>query len=230
MVSGEQEFVRSPLSDPRDTMRNVPSQNRSLDRIDAILDAAASLVDAGGMESVNVTAVAFTSGSSVGAVYRYFPNMNALLYSLAQRNLQRLLLQVEEGSRTTSAEPWSSLDHTFDAYINMYRSEPGFRHLRFGEAISDRLIGHAESTNKAIARQFAGMIAETHGVEITDHMLFHLEVAATTFMALADQAFRDNPEGDPAILSYAKLLVKNQMLQEIPIHSRAPEIRTSPPS
>ena len=54
------------------TSRVEPSQDRSAKRIASMLDAAARIVGESGIDRVTVTTVAFYSGSSVGAVYRYF--------------------------------------------------------------------------------------------------------------------------------------------------------------
>src|SRR5690606_28170896 len=76
------------LVPPTLSMRTTPVQQRGADRITQLLDAAAELIDDQGIDGLTTTAVAARSGSSVGVVYRYFPNIQALLRGLAARNHQ----------------------------------------------------------------------------------------------------------------------------------------------
>jgi AcrR family transcriptional regulator len=197
--------------------RLEPSQDRSAKRIASMLDAAARIVDESGIDGVTVTAVAFHSGSSVGAVYRYFPSVSALLRALAQRNLNHFFERVEEGSEATPNIPWASLELTLGSYVQMHRTTPSFRILRFGDIITDRFLTHEESNNRVIARQFAGMLSETHGVTVDDDMVFHLEVAITLFSGLVDQAFRDVPEGDARMIEQATAMTVAYLRTNLPL-------------
>ena len=108
-------------------LRNVPVQQRSADRMEALLDAAAAIISEEGVDGVTTTAVAYRSRSSVGVLYRYFPNVESLLKALAQRNMQRFFELVQEGIDKAPVDvPWSSFGNTLDAYVYMYRHEPGF--------------------------------------------------------------------------------------------------------
>ena len=203
--------------EPAVELRTVPVQRRSADRMEALLDAAAHLIDEGGIDAVTTTAVAYRSGSSVGVLYRYFPNVDALLRQLAQRNLVTYLEAVREGSDMTPDEPWSSWDLTLDAFVKLCRSEPSFRRLRFGELITDRFLSDSEPNNAIIARHFADMVSETHSVPVTKDMLFHLEIAVAMGQALMTEAFRTNARGDKRIIEEARRVIGDYLRTSIPI-------------
>ncbi|MFZ9087676.1 MAG: TetR family transcriptional regulator [Pontimonas sp.] len=206
----------SPLR--RDT-RATPIQQRSSERIEAILSATATIIDQEGIDAVTTTSVAFRSGSSVGVIYRYFPNIDSLLHTLAQRNLHLYLDKVQEGSDRSPEEPWSSWDFTLDSYIDLCRHEPGFRSLGFGDIITNRFLSTEESNTSVIAKAFAGMVSETHQVPVTKEMLFHLECAITMGMALVSLAFERKARGDRATIEQARVTIGEYLRTHLPISS-----------
>jgi AcrR family transcriptional regulator len=197
--------------------RAVPIQLRSNHRMRNLLDAAAAIIATEGIDAVTTTSVAYRSGSSVGVIYRYFPNIDSLLRALAHRNLQRYLARVEEGSDRTPAEPWSSWDLTLDGFVDMCRNEPSFRQLGFGDIINDRFLDNEVSNNTVVAKAFAGMVSETHQVPVTDEMLFHMEVAVWMGDSLLKRAFHADPIGDERFIEEARRVIGDYLRSNLPI-------------
>ena len=77
-------------------LRVEPAQERSLARIDALLDAAAAVVDEVGFDRLTTAQVAELSGASIGTVYRYFPDRIALLAALHDRAVLRYRVAASE--------------------------------------------------------------------------------------------------------------------------------------
>jgi len=77
----------SPLSTGRAPARDarVPSQSRGHKRVDAILDAAEQLIIEVGVEAATVNAIAERAGASIGSLYHFFPNREAIHQALALR-------------------------------------------------------------------------------------------------------------------------------------------------
>jgi AcrR family transcriptional regulator len=69
--------------------RKRPSQARSRDTVQVILDAAAQVFEARGWAAATTNRIAERAGVSVGSVYEYFPNKDAIAVSLAERELER---------------------------------------------------------------------------------------------------------------------------------------------
>ncbi|HEY2466431.1 MAG TPA: helix-turn-helix domain-containing protein, partial [Terracidiphilus sp.] len=63
-------------------VRVAPQQERSERRLAAFLDAAAALFAEVGYEAATMTAIAERSGSSIGALYNYFPDKQAVALTL----------------------------------------------------------------------------------------------------------------------------------------------------
>lgn len=64
------------------TVRRSPQQDRSTRRVEAFLEAAEALFAELGFEATTMTAVAERAGSSIGALYSYFPDKKALALAL----------------------------------------------------------------------------------------------------------------------------------------------------
>lgn len=62
--------------------RRVPRQERGERRVAEVLEAAAAVIAEVGYEAATMTAVAERAGASIGAVYQYFPNKDAIVVAL----------------------------------------------------------------------------------------------------------------------------------------------------
>jgi AcrR family transcriptional regulator len=67
------------------TARRVPQQERAARRVDALLEAAGAVIAERGFDAATMTAIAERAGASIGAVYQYFPNKEALVFALRTR-------------------------------------------------------------------------------------------------------------------------------------------------
>jgi AcrR family transcriptional regulator len=70
--------------------RKSPRQARSRHTVDAILDAAARVFAQEGYESTTTNRIADVAGVSVGSLYQYFPNKDALVAALHRRHSQQM--------------------------------------------------------------------------------------------------------------------------------------------
>ena len=70
--------------------RIAPRQARAQASVDAILEAAARILEADGEPGFNTNAVAERAGVGIGTLYRYFPDKQAILVTLADRERTRV--------------------------------------------------------------------------------------------------------------------------------------------
>jgi AcrR family transcriptional regulator len=66
--------------------RRTPRQARASATVDAILTAALQLLETGGVEVLTTNHVAEHAGVSIGTVYQYFADKQAILSALAERS------------------------------------------------------------------------------------------------------------------------------------------------
>ncbi len=75
-------------SDRLGNQRRSPSQARSRATWEAIVEAAAQVLERVGAEGFNTNAVAERAGVSIGTLYQYFPDKRAILAAAAKRELR----------------------------------------------------------------------------------------------------------------------------------------------
>lgn len=78
--------------------RKSPRQGRSIATVDAIFEATIQVLLGDGLMRLTTTRVARRAGVSVGTLYQYFPNKEALLFAVLERHLALLAGAIEEAS------------------------------------------------------------------------------------------------------------------------------------
>jgi AcrR family transcriptional regulator len=96
-------------------------------RREDLLDATASVLDRGGWDALNTNAVAREAGTSIGTLYQYFRDKEALLAGLLARHEVRLQGAVEAAIARGGTDPFAVGDAVVDAFAEVWRSEPGYR-------------------------------------------------------------------------------------------------------
>jgi AcrR family transcriptional regulator len=76
------------------TPRKHPRQQRSRETVGVILEAAAQLFNRHGYRETTTNKIAERAGVSIGSLYQYFPNKDALLVALAEHYLTEAGRQV----------------------------------------------------------------------------------------------------------------------------------------
>jgi AcrR family transcriptional regulator len=198
---------------PQPMVRTEPVQQRSAQRVAHLLDTAAVLIDELGIDGLTTSDVALRGDSSVGVVYRYFPNIQSLLRALAARNMSRFTESIFDAMVSDSVQWRQTVDIAIDTFIEFNRSEPGFRALRFGDIIDDRFLEPEFSNNGVFARALGGLLAEKYGFVPNEKLLFDIEVAIEVADALLQRAFLLDKRGEQRFIDAARL-ISNQYLRE----------------
>lgn len=196
------------LAAPARMLRNEPIQARSTARLEALLDAAAGIVDEIGFERLTTAMVAERAGASIGTVYRYFPDRIALLQSLASRNLERVLARVTGEVVDSRRGDWhTALDAAFGILVDAYRDEPGFRGLRVGDVLDLRPRLGDRTFKSIVADRLLDGLVERFELADSPEIRFRFETAVEVADALATRAFEYDPAGDEAFLTAGRDLV-----------------------
>lgn len=193
-------------------VRTEPTQRRSSQRLDALLDAAAEIVDESGFERLTTQMVAERAGASIGTVYRYFPDRVAVLHALRERSVRRFRERVaDELERADLATWWSIIDLSFDVCADMYRDEPGFRVVRGAQ----RELAE-DDVEPELAHRMARLIEVEFGGDIdAEELRFRLGVAMEFGDALISRAFDRDEEGDERYLEEARRLVHDYLAEHL---------------
>lgn len=106
--------------------RRNPEQSRAKVTCDAILTAAAQVLERGGDAAFTTNRIAERAGVSIGSVYQYFANKDDILVALAEREEATLL--TDNGLRDlSSARRESALRLGLRSYINLLPNCPTAR-------------------------------------------------------------------------------------------------------
>ncbi|WP_020074852.1 TetR/AcrR family transcriptional regulator [Cryocola sp. 340MFSha3.1] len=205
LVAG-QNTVGAPL------VRTEPIQERSAARIDALLDAAAEVVDEIGFDRLTTAMVAERAGASIGTVYRYFPDRIVLLQALRDRALLRYRRSVVEAIDAQSPEHWwNAVECAIDAFVDMFRTESGFRIIRFSGAERAGAGEEDLAQDTGFAHQFAQILADEYGLPAGEDLAFRLQVVVEIMDSLITRAFVEDPNGDERYIAEARTVAREYL-------------------
>ena len=117
--------------------RKKPSQARSRATVEAVLAAAAQVFQRQGYAGATTDRIAERAGVSVGSLYQYFPNKDAILVALAERHIDAGFALVREllAEALSDVPPLSSVLRRFVlAMIALHEREPELHRVLFEEA------------------------------------------------------------------------------------------------
>ena len=80
----------------QDVARRLPKQDRALHKIDLIFEATTRLLDSVDIVNLTTNAIAAKAGISIGTLYQYFDDKDAILDALSGRELKGLGSKVME--------------------------------------------------------------------------------------------------------------------------------------
>ncbi|KRE30750.1 TetR/AcrR family transcriptional regulator [Agromyces sp. Soil535] len=199
----------------RRSVRTEPTQRRSTQRLDALLDAAAEIVDETGFQRLTTQMVAERAGASIGTVYRYFPDRVAVLHALRERSIRRFRERVaDDMERTELRTWWDVVDVALDACTALYRDEPGFTVVHAGRRETADGDGEPEFAHRMAMLIEAEFDLDSDG-DAAAELRFRLGVALELGDALISRAFEREPAGDERYLAEAKRLVHDYLAEHL---------------
>jgi AcrR family transcriptional regulator len=173
-----------------------------------MLDACADLLDEAGYDALTTTRIARRAGVAIGSVYQFFPDKRAVAQALALRNLEEFGRRVARRLAAGGFAHWTdTVGAIIEIYVDLHRTVPGFRELRFGDVADVHLLDSATENNSVVAGRLRQMIVETFAVEDTPELARALAIAVEAGDAVLKLAFRRDPDGDPEIVAEAERLI-----------------------
>jgi AcrR family transcriptional regulator len=190
-------------------VRRGPRQARAREKLARVLEAADRLLAEEGVEALTTTRVAAAAGVSVGTLYQYLPDRDAITEALAEGYLARLEDLMTSFADQAAKETWDDpVGLLVDAFAGLYRAEPGFRALWLGRGLTE-VTREADVAHKHV------MATGVHRVLVAQGVLRDDEEAATAcrtaFLAadaVIQEAFRADPEGAAGLLAHLKVMLR----------------------
>lgn len=131
--------------------RRTPTQRRSQERLARIVRATGELCGERGVDGVTMDAIAERAGTSIGSLYQFFPNRDALLRMLAERNVADLnkLLDARDAPEMAALPLAELVDAMIAPFVSFHEAHPGYFEVLFAppgstalRAIRGRLRAH----------------------------------------------------------------------------------------
>jgi len=107
--------------------RRIPSQHRGERRVAGLLDAAAYVISESGYDAATMSEIAERAGASVGSLYQFFPNKEAVTQALRAKyshQIEELWKPLFEQSGTQRLETF--VDRLLDLTIQFANEHPAF--------------------------------------------------------------------------------------------------------
>ena len=195
------------------TPRRKPSQERSRDRVERILDATAELLVDTPIDKITTAAIAETAGVPIGSVYQYFPNKLAVLAELARRVMEQV--DVKTASLITEdfgVLPWDqAIDRAIDATMEGYAGQPGYLQLLLSIRPTPEFRAITDESNERVAAMLAFHPA-LQAVIPPDRIQLVTRAAIQAVNALQDWALsEDDPDLTIRIIAEMKTLLKGYL-------------------
>jgi AcrR family transcriptional regulator len=124
--------------------RKVPGQARSQETVSIILEASARILESDGLRGFNTNAIAERAGVSVGSLYQYFSNKDAIVLALIgsfEEALHDAVLRAVQGGR--GQELKARLRLLVRALVTVHYRRPRLNRVLEGE--EERLGSGADS-------------------------------------------------------------------------------------
>lgn len=173
-----------------------------------MLDACADLLDEVGYEGLSTTRIAQRANVAIGSVYQFFPDKQAVAQALALRNLESFGERVGARIAQGGFARWSdSVGAIIQIFVDMCRTVPGFRVLRFGDVADLHLLDASADNNTVVADRLRLMMIKLFDVPDTPGFARAVVVAVEAADAVIKLAFRDDPQGDPDLLVELERLI-----------------------
>lgn len=130
--------------------RRAPRQRRSRETVDTLLEAAAQMFTRRGL-AATTNHIAERAGLSIGTLYQYFPNKEALLHALAARHLaeaQARLMPLLAELRRGAPESEETVRQVLEAVVDLRRCGRGGEDPVYRGAGTDRVISRKSQSHR----------------------------------------------------------------------------------
>jgi AcrR family transcriptional regulator len=106
--------------------RKRPIQTRSRATVDALVEATARVLVQDGPNGTSTNRIAEVAGVSVGSLYQYFPNKEALVVEVARRHSERMIAMLEQFAQDFADVPVEQAVRTYvRAMFAVHGLDPG---------------------------------------------------------------------------------------------------------
>lgn len=168
------------------TNRRQPTQQRSKKRVDAILQAAKSLIAEKGSAQLKIHDIAQRAAVTPASIYQYFPSKNAITHALAESTFDRMHNHMldELPAVHSRDEAFQTLQGLVEKYYQLYLEDPALYDvwvsISADKSVHDMDIQDSRRTSELIYECLRPFYPEQAWVQLVQvgFLLAHLSGAA----------------------------------------------------
>lgn len=187
------------LEEPR-LRRRIPTQERSRRRVEQILDSAARLVVAQGVEALTTRDIARTADVPVASLYQYFADKEDVLLALAERDMAEMDAQVvADLAGLTHPSVATLVATTMRAFVAVYHRRRAFVEIYLRGRTNPAVHQFGREHNARVAQSLHAYAVDAGlaSPDLTPAMaLLAVEVGDRVFQL----AFEHDADGDPVLI------------------------------
>jgi AcrR family transcriptional regulator len=194
----------------RTTPRKQPSQERSKATVETILEATARVLVKRGYDGLTTNAVAIAAGVSIGSLYQYFPNKEALVAGLIGRHGDEMVAAVEkELARVATLPIPQAVRAMIELTIRAHAIEPELHRVLLEQVPRTGRMARVMELQMITQRQVANLlVARRDELAIGDpEIAAFLLVSAIEAVAHRAALFAPHRLRDPKLIDEATAMV-----------------------
>jgi len=144
-------------------LRKTPQQARSRQTREDILEATTHLLNRKPFGEVSTNHIAKKTGISIGTLYKYYPNKDAILADLSLVFMQKdaeLFGRIFEGSPRKRQKKDALVDDLVEALMTVHRDDAQVRGVVYQNLERLKLLGPAQSATRKIQAKGTASVPE----------------------------------------------------------------------
>ncbi len=196
------------------TPRKRPRQERSRATVDTILVATARILVKRGYDGLTTNAVADAAGISIGSLYQYFPNKEAIVAALIELHMERMTSDVlSELTRVATLAVPAQVRAVVELIIRAHSVEPDLHRVLTEQVSRVGRLAKLRELDSITHRMIAGLLAaRQHELAIRDPELASFMLVSTV-EAIVHRAALFAPAWleDPRLVDETCLLVNRYL-------------------
>jgi AcrR family transcriptional regulator len=219
-------------SDGSTSRRRTPTQRRSRERVERILDVAAELIIEYGVAGLSTRAIATRADVPVASLYQYFADKEEIVLALVERDIAEMDEQVARAVAALEAlSVRTVVEATMRAFVAVYHERPAFVVIWWRDRTNAAVMRFCRQHNKRIA-QYLFDFAANAGLLRPGTAPIVAELGVEVGDRVFQVAFEKNPSGDTHVIDEGVELVVAYLeryatpagIAGIPPGSRRPEV------
>jgi AcrR family transcriptional regulator len=184
-------FVKGLKSYLMSRTRRVPTQSRSREKYEKLIETARELIGSKGNDSVSMREISKHSGVALASIYQYFPDKNAILYAIMERLFEQVrteLKQALEGCENID-DLINQVSQIVDYFHLMFKQDPVLSILWAGLQANPELVEldvkDSQRNAKLISEKICSMLEldNQQGIYEASLLIVHL-IGPTTRLTL----------------------------------------------